>query len=469
MVVGAQAEDLDTVVIGSGPGGYVAAIRAAQLGQKVTVIENGLIGGVCLNVGCIPSKALINVGHNYQLMTHEQPYGLKSRGASLDWQKTQDWKQHKVVDVLTGGVAMLLKKNHVKVIRGSATFTDNEQINVVEEDSHELFNFKNIIIATGSHPVQIPSIPFGKRILDSTGALALKEIPKSLIVIGGGVIGFEIGSAYQNLGAKVTIIEGLDHVLNGFDAELIKPVIDDFKAKGGQIYTSAQANSAKQDDKEVSVEFQSAGENKTISADYLLVSVGRRPNTDQLGLNNTDIQLDDHHFIKTDLSQKTNVAHIYAIGDVTSGPGLAHKASFQAKIAAAAIAQAENAVDMHYSLPSVAYTDPELATTGETPTSVAEKKLAAKVFKFPFAANGRALAIDQAKGFVRVIVDDKSQAVIGAQIVGPQASELISQLSLAIENGLTVDDISLTIYPHPTLSESIMDLSELAKGLSINL
>ncbi|GAK31236.1 dihydrolipoamide dehydrogenase [Weissella oryzae SG25] len=469
MVVGAQAREIDTVVIGSGPGGYVAAIRAAELGQKVTIIEKDNIGGVCLNIGCIPSKALIHVGHEYKSTQVANPYGLEIPTATLDWQKTQDWKQNKVVNQLTGGVEMLLKKHKVEIIHGEASFNDNETLNVLEGEGHELLQFNNAIIATGSRPVEIPAFKFGGRIVDSTGALSLPEIPKHLIVIGGGVIGSELGGAYQNLGAKVTIIEGLPQTLNGFDKELIQPVIADFKKRGGEIFTGAMAKSASQTADEVTLTFEVDGAEQTVTGDYLLVSVGRRPNTDSLGLNNTDIKLSEHNLIEVDAAKRTSVPHIYAIGDVVAGPALAHKASFEAKVAAAAIAGADNAIDMHYALPAVAYTNIEVATVGETPESAKEKGLAVGIAKFPFAANGRALSMDAGVGFVRMITDKATKAVLGSQIVGPGASDLISELALAIENGLTSEDISLTIHPHPTLGEAIMDTAELADGLPIHV
>ncbi|MGO2223582.1 MAG: FAD-dependent oxidoreductase, partial [Leuconostoc falkenbergense] len=268
MVVGAQAREVDTVVIGSGPGGYVAAIRAAELGQNVTIIERDQIGGVCLNVGCIPSKALINVGHHYRDAISENPFGLTQTDAKIDWSKTQDWKQNTVVNTLTGGVKMLLKKHHVDIIQGEASFNDNETLNVVQEDGHELLQFNNAIIATGSSPIEIPAFPFGKRIVDSTGALSLPEIPNKLIIVGGGVIGSELGGAYANLGSQVTIIEGLDHTLNGFDAELAKPVIDDFTKRGGVIVTSAMAKSAVQTENDVTLTYEVDGQEQTVSGDY---------------------------------------------------------------------------------------------------------------------------------------------------------------------------------------------------------
>jgi len=468
MVVGAEATDVGTVVIGSGPGGYVAAIRAAELGQAVTIIERDDIGGVCLNVGCIPSKALIKVGHQMRELQHGNLFGMTVTGA-LDWPAVQSWKQTQVVEQLTSGVAMLLKKHKVQIIKGEATFTDNETLNVMQEDGHELLRFENAIIATGSRPVEIPSLKFGGRIIDSTGLLNLPEVPQRLIVVGGGVIGSELGGAFANLGAQVTIVEGLDHTLNGFDAEMTKPVLADFTQHGGEIITSARAKGAVQTDEDVTLTYEIDGTEHTVTGDYLLVSVGRRANTDTLGLNNTDIKVGERGLITVDDQMKTSVAHIYAIGDVVAGPALAHKASFEGKIAAAAISGADHAHDLHYSLPSVAYTQYELATAGETPDSVKEKGLKAKISKFPFAANGRALSMDAAVGFVRLITDKDTQAILGAQIVGPSASDLISELSLAIENGLTSEDISLTIHPHPTLSEAIMDAAEVADGLGIHI
>ncbi|GMA69169.1 dihydrolipoyl dehydrogenase [Leuconostoc litchii] len=469
MVVGAQARDVDTVVIGSGPGGYVAAIRAAELGQSVVIVERDQIGGVCLNVGCIPSKALINVGHRYREATENTPFGLSSTDTTLDWQQAQQWKQNKVVHTLTSGVEMLLKKHHIEIVRGDAVFNDNQTLNILQDDGHELLQFNNAIIATGSRPAEIPTMPFKGRVIDSTGALNLTKIPKRLIIVGGGVIGSEIGGAYANLGTEVTIVEGLDHTLNGFDAEMTKPVLDDFTEHGGTIITSATAKKATQTAKDVTLTYEVDGKEQDIIGDYLLVAVGRRVNTDSIGLNNTDIKVTDRGLIETNNQMQTSVSHIYAIGDVVAGPQLAHKASFEGKIAASAISEDPQAHDLHYSLPSVAYTQYELATTGETPETVKDNHLDAKISKFPFAANGRAISMDQAVGFVRLISDKKTNALIGGQIVGSTASDLISELSLAIENGLTIQDISLTIHPHPTFGEAIMDTAELADGLPIHI
>ncbi|CEN28025.1 MAG: dihydrolipoyl dehydrogenase [Lactococcus sp.] len=470
MVVGSQAKSVETVVIGSGPGGYVAAIRAAELGQKVTIIERDFIGGVCLNVGCIPSKALINAGHNYYSQIHSTNsiMGVHSNGATLNWEETQKWKNEKVVNTLTGGIAMLLKKHKVEILRGEARFNDNQVINVISEDESHLLEFEKCIIATGSRPIEIPGFAFKNRVVNSTGALSLPEVPKHLVVIGGGVIGSELAGAYANLGSKVTIIEGLPHILNGFDKEMYSFVVDDFKEKGVEIVTNAKAKEAIQDDGSVKVIYEVDGVEQEIEADYCLVSVGRRPNTDELGLNTTDVKMTDRGQIVVDDHQQTSVSHIYAIGDVVEGPMLAHKASYEAKIAAGNVA-GQDIKNCAISIPAVAYCDPELATMGETVESANEKNLDFMISKFPFAANGRAITMNATKGFIRMLSDKKTGVVIGAQIAGPGASDLISEFALAIENGLTTEDISMTVHPHPTLGEAIMDTSELADGMPIHI
>jgi dihydrolipoamide dehydrogenase len=471
MVVGSTSRKVGTVVIGAGPGGYVAAIRAAELGQSVTIIERDFIGGVCLNVGCIPSKALINAGHAFHAAQHHtaDAMGITVSGdATIDWEKLQDWKQNKVVNTLTGGVEMLLKKHKVEILRGEAMFTDNGSLNVIEGDDSQLLEFDNAIIATGSRPIEIPGFKYSRRVVNSTGALSLPTLPKRMVVIGGGVIGSELAGAYANLGVEITILEGLDHILNGFDNEMIKVVTDEFKRKGVKIITSARAIEAKESDESVTVVYEASGQQHDIQADFVLVSVGRRPNTESLGLNNTDVKLSDRGLIEVDDNLQTNVPSIYAIGDVVAGPMLAHKASFEAKVAAAAISGDQSGM-MQVAIPAVAYTDPELATMGETPETAQAKKLDVVVSKFPFAANGRAITMNATNGFIRMITDKATGVVLGAQIAGIGASDLISEFALAIENGLTAEDISMTIHPHPTLGEAIMDASELADGLPIHI
>lgn len=468
MVVGTLTESVDTIVLGAGPGGYVAAIRAAELGQKVVIVERDYIGGVCLNVGCIPSKALITAGHHRQNMLHGEPFGLQAKNVTLDFSKTQDWKQNTVVATLTGGVEALLKKHKVQIVSGEARFADNQTISVATEESASQYAFRHAIIATGSRPIEIPGFAFGGRVLDSTAALALEEVPEHLIVIGGGVIGSELAGAYQNLGAQVTILEGLPQILSSFDKELTQPVIDDFKQHGAEIITDAKAKSVVQDETHVEVTYELNGEEYVLTGSHVLVSVGRRPNTDEIGLNNTNVKMTERGLIVVNKQMETSVPHVFAIGDVVAGPALAHKASFEAKIAAAVIA-GQNVEDDHYAMPSVAYTNIEIASVGETPETIKTAGLNAKAFKFPFAANGRAISMNATAGFVRLIVDQDTKGVIGGQVAGVGASDLISELALAIENGLTVTDIDLTIHPHPTLSEAIMDTAELASGLPIHI
>lgn len=467
MVVGDFAIDLDTVVIGSGPGGYVAAIRAAEMGQKVTVIESTFIGGVCLNVGCIPSKALINAGHRYQDALEASTFGINAKGADLDFTKTQEWKQNKVVHTLTSGVSMLFKKHKIDTIMGTAFLKDDHSLRVMQKDSAQTYTFKNLIIATGSRPIEIKGFKFGKRILDSTGGLNLPEVPKEFVVIGGGYIGSELASAYANLGAHVTILEGTSSILPNFEKDMVQLVLNSFKKRGVTVITNAMAKEAEDTGKGVKVTYTADGKEQTIAADYVMVTVGRRPNTDDLGLDIVGVETTDRGLIKVDAQGRTNKPNIYAIGDIVSGAALAHKASYEGKVAAEAISGKASAVD-YKAMPAVCFTDPELATTGMTVAEAKDKGIKAKASKFPFAANGRALSLAQTEGFVRLVTNENG-TVIGGQVAGAGASDLISELTVAVEGGLNVEDLALTIHPHPTLSEVIMDDAEVALGLPINI
>ncbi|MFD1484282.1 dihydrolipoyl dehydrogenase [Lacticaseibacillus baoqingensis] len=467
MVVGDFAIDLDTVVIGAGPGGYVAAIRAAQMGQKVTVIENTFIGGVCLNVGCIPSKALINAGHAFQEAQGGSVFGVESKGATLNWAKTQDWKQHKVVERLTGGVGMLFKKHKIDVVWGTAFLKDDHSLRVMQKDSAQTYTFKNLILATGSHPIEIKGFKFGKRIVDSTGGLSLPEVPKEFVVIGGGYVGSELASAYANLGAHVTILEGTDSILPNFEKDMVKLVTNSFKQRGVDVITGAMAKEAVESDHGVKVTYAVDNAEKTIDADYVMVTVGRRPNTADMGLDIVGIETTDRGLIKVDNQGRTSVPNIYAIGDIVPGAALAHKASYEGKVAAEAISGKAAAVD-YKAMPAVCFTDPELATVGLTQKEAKAQGIDAKAAKFPFAANGRAISLDQTDGFVRLVTNPEG-TVIGAQVAGPGASDLISELSVAVESGLNAEDLALTIHPHPTLGEAIMDDAELALGMPVNI
>ncbi|ADV05333.1 dihydrolipoyl dehydrogenase [Staphylococcus pseudintermedius] len=466
MVVGDFPIETDTIVIGAGPGGYVAAIRAAQLGQKVTIVEKGNLGGVCLNVGCIPSKALLNVSHRFEQAQHGADLGITAENVSLDFDKVQSFKGS-VVSKLTGGVESLLKGNKVEIVRGEAYFVDEHSLRVMDDKSAQTYNFKNAIVATGSRPIQIPNFEFGGRILDSTGALNLQEVPKKLVVVGGGYIGSELGTAYANFGTEVTILEGAKEILGGFEKQMVAPVKKEMKAKGMIIETEALAKSAEETDNGVKVTYEVKGEEKTIEADYVLVTVGRRPNTDELGLEEVGVKLTDRGLVEVDKQSRTSVDSIYAIGDIVPGLPLAHKASYEAKVAAEAIAGQNSEVD-YIGMPAVCFTEPELAQVGYTEAQAKEEGLDIKASKFPYQANGRALSLNDTNGFVKLVTLKEDDTLIGAQVVGTNASDVIAELGLAIEAGMNAEDIALTVHAHPTLGEMSMEAAEKALGLPIH-
>ncbi|MBS4189058.1 dihydrolipoyl dehydrogenase [Bacillus sp. FJAT-49705] len=467
MVVGDFPIETDTLVIGSGPGGYVAAIRAAQLGQKVTIVEKANLGGVCLNVGCIPSKALIAAGHRYETAKHSDSIGITAENVTVDFSKVQEWKSG-VVKKLTGGVEGLLKGNKVEIVRGEAYFVDANTLRVMDENSAQTYTFKNAIIATGSRPIEIPAFKYSKRVLDSTGALSLQEIPERIVVIGGGYIGTELGGAYANFGTQVTILEGSDEILGGFEKQMSALVKRNLKKKGAEIITKALAKGVEENENGVIVKYEVKGEGKSIEADYVFVMVGRRPNTDELGLEQVGIEMTDRGIIKTDKQCRTNISNIFAIGDVIEGPPLAHKASYEGKIAAEVISGHQSEID-YLGIPAVVFSDPELASVGYTEQQAKEEGIEVTAAKFPFAANGRALALDATDGFVKLITRKEDGLVIGAQIAGASASDMISELGLAIEAGMTAEDLAMTIHAHPTLGEITMEAAEVALGTPIHI
>ena len=467
MVVGDFAVETDTIVIGAGPGGYVAAIRAAQLGQKVTIVEREKLGGVCLNVGCIPSKAMIASSHKYHDAKNSEDFGVTTEGVKLDFSKVQEFKNG-VVDRLTGGVEGLLKGNKVDIVYGEAYFVDSNKLKVMDEKNSQTYEFKNAIIATGSRPIEIPGFKFGKRVIDSTGALSLEEVPKKLVVIGGGYIGTELGTAYANFGSEVTILEGSKDILGGFEKQMTQPVKKNLKKKGVTIVTQAMAKGAEETDSGVKVTYEAKGETHEVEADYVLVTVGRAPNTDELGLQELGIKMSDRGIIEVDKQSRTSIDNIYAIGDIVPGLQLAHKASYEAKVAAEAISGEKSEVD-YLSMPAVCFTEPELASVGLTEPQAKEEGFKVKSGKFPFAANGRALGLNQTDGFVKLVTREEDGLILGAQVAGVNASDIISELGLAVETGMTAEDLALTIHAHPTLGEISMEAAEVVLGRPIHL
>lgn len=469
MVVGDFAEEIDTLVIGSGPGGYVAAIRAAQLGQKVTIVEKDeSLGGVCLNVGCIPSKALISASHKFEELNSYDELGITVENPKVDFKKVQDWKSS-IVQKLTGGIEGLMKGNSIDVVKGEAYFSDKNTVRVTKDEyTTQTYNFKNCIIATGSRPIELPDFKWSDRILSSTGALAIEEIPKKIVVVGGGYIGVELGTTFANFGTEVIILEGEKQILSGFEKQMSSLVQRQLKNKGVEIHTEAKASSVEEKEDGVVVTAEAKGETQTIEADYVLVTVGRRPNTDELGLEQIGVELTDRGLVKIDNQCKTSVDGIYAIGDIVAGPGLAHKASYEGKVAAEAISGEPAQVD-YLAIPEVVFSEPELASVGYTEKEAKDAGFDVVSSRFPFAANGRALSLNATDGFVKLVTRKEDGLVLGAQIAGPSASDMIAELGLAIEGGMTAEDIALTIHAHPTLGEIVMEAAEVALGTPIHI
>jgi dihydrolipoamide dehydrogenase len=468
MVVGEFTTEIDVLVIGSGPGGYVAAIRAAQLGKSVTIVDSSELGGVCLNRGCIPSKALISASHHYEMMKESESnnMGIVAESVKINFEKVQEWKEG-VVKKLTGGVEGLLKGNKVDILKGEALFVSDNEVRVIDGYDVNRYKFEHCIIATGSRPIELKPFPYGDRILSSTEALKLEEIPKSMVVIGGGYIGIELGQTFAKFGTQVTILEGEKQILPGFEKQLTQPVSKNLKKSNVEIVTKAMAQSAEQTDHDVTVTYKVGDEEKKVKADYLLVTVGRKPNTDELGLDATEVKVSERGLIEVDHQCRTSVSNIFAIGDVIDGPALAHKASYEGKVAAEVIAGQPSVVDYKV-IPAVVFSEPEIASVGLSESEAKDEGYTVSVGKFPFGANGRALSLNATDGFVKVVADKEKGFILGAQIVGIEASNLIAEIALAIEMGATLEDIALTIHAHPTLGEISMEAAEAALGQSIH-
>jgi dihydrolipoamide dehydrogenase len=457
------------VVLGAGPAGYVCAIRLAQLGQKVTVVEKSYLGGTCLNVGCIPSKALIAAGSLVDRISHASAMGISADNVRVDTAKLVEWKAG-IVAKLTGGVGGLLKNHKCEVLMGTGSIVDKNTVAVkLADGSTRTVKCDDIVIATGSVPIAIPGFAFDEKdVWSSTGALAPKSIPKHLVVIGGGYIGLELGQTFQRLGSKLTVVEGLERILMAVDKDLGEPVAKQIKADGGEILTSTKALGWREEGGRALVKVETAGVAREIPADVVLVSVGRRPITAGLGLDKVGVKLDSKGFIVVDERMQTSVPGIFAAGDVVGQPMLAHKASHEGELIAEIIAGKKRINDVR-TIPAVVFTEPEIASAGLTRTEAEARGHKVTEGKFPFSASGRAMAIDETKGFVKVIADADDERLLGVHIVGPEASDLISEAALAIEMGAYVPDVALTIHPHPTLGEAVMEAAKHAIGEAIHI
>lgn len=463
----------DLIVIGAGPGGYVCAIRAAQLGLKVACVEKReTLGGTCLNVGCIPSKALLQASEKFEEAAHGLgAFGVKVGKVELDLKALMAHKD-KTVKSNVDGVAYLFKKNKVEWIKGAAKVVGAGKVSVaLNAGGTQDLTAKNIVIATGSEVASLPSLPIDeKRIVSSTGALALSEVPKSMVLVGGGVIGLEMGSVWQRLGAKVTVVEFLDRIMPGMDGEVSKQMQRILQKQGMAFELSTKVTGAKVTAKGVTltVEPAAGGEAKTIETDIVLVAVGRRPFTDALGLKDAGVALDEKGRVAIDAHFQTNVPGIYAIGDVVAGPMLAHKAEDEGMAVAEILAGQHGHVN-YDAIPSVVYTWPECASVGKTEEQLKAEGVAYKVGKFPFTANGRARAMNSTDGFVKILADAATDRILGAHMVGPTVGEMIAEITLAIEFGGSAEDIARTCHAHPTLMEAVREAALAVDGRPIHI
>ena len=457
----------DVVVLGAGPAGYVCAIRLAQLGKKVVCVESAELGGTCLNWGCIPSKALISAGHFMEQAKHAAEMGFTIGEPSLDIEKLISWKDG-IVHRLTSGIGMLFKKRGVEHLRGHGRIVSSGKVEVDTPEGMCTVLATDVVVASGSEPSGITGFEFGPKVWSSTEALSPESLPQELVIIGGGVIGMELGMFYAQVGTDVTIVEYADQILPGVDLELVKVVQRKAKKIGIKIHVSASAKQWKEEGGKAIVDVEIKGKAVEFPGDYILLTTGRRPVTKGLGLEEAGVELDSRGFIKVDADGKTSVDNIYAIGDVTNGPMLAHKGSAQGLVAASAIVAQSGSGWDYQVVPSVIFTDPEIATVGLTEAEVKEKGINYKVGRFNFAGNGRALSMHAAEGLIKVITRAEDDVLIGVHMVGPSVTDMISEAALAIESGLTAEDIALTIHPHPTLSEVFMEACEDVHNLCIH-
>ena len=454
-----MSDKFQAVVIGGGPGGYVCAIRLAQLGIKTACIESrGSLGGTCLNVGCIPSKSLLNLSEEFHKAQHLSNKGIEIGEVKLNLSKMMKNKD-KAVTILTKGVEFLLKKNKVAYFKGAGSFKSKNEISIKDDQNKEsLIQAEKVIIATGSVPVSLPGIKFDEKIIvSSTGALKLDQVPKKMVVVGGGYIGLEMGSVWSRLGADVHVVEFLDHITPGMDKEISNELMKILKKQGIDFHMQHKVETIKKNNSGASIKtIDKDGNKKDFECDVVLISVGRKPNTNGLNLKKIGVELDEKKRIKTDKNFKTNQDNIYAIGDVIAGPMLAHKAEDEGIAVAENIAGQSGHVN-YDTIPGVVYTTPEVASIGKTEEQLKELNIKYKVGKFSFMANSRAKAIDDAEGFVKILADEKTDKVLGAHLIGSHAGELIAEIGVAMEFGASSEDIARTCHAHPTFSEAVKE------------
>jgi len=455
------------VVIGGGPGGYAAAFLASDLGLDVTMVDKAENpGGVCLYRGCIPSKALLHVSKLITEAEEAKDWGVKFAKPEIDLDKLREWK-NSVLEQLTGGLGQLANRRNVRYIRGTAKFQDAHTLQIQTDGGEQTLEFENAILATGSKPTVIPAFNIGSdRVMDSTDALNLEDVPKNLLVIGGGYIGLELGSVYNALGSSVEVVEMMPNLLPGADQDLVKYLHKRLEGRFDNIMLSSKVTEMKEQKNGIKVTIEDKEGNVSNRIfEKVLVSVGRRPVTDGLGLENTNIEIDDKGFVKVDLQRRTAEPSIFAIGDIAGEPMLAHKASHEGFVAAETIAGEKVAFEP-YAIPAVVFTDPEIAWAGLTETQAKEKEIKFEVSRFPWAASGRATTLGRSDGVTKLLIDPETERILGVGICGPGAGELIAEGVLAIEMAATAKDLQLTIHPHPTLSETVMESAEVFFGQS---
>jgi dihydrolipoamide dehydrogenase len=463
-------DQFDAIVLGGGPGGYVCAIRLGQLGLKVACIEEEEYGGVCLNWGCIPSKALIANAHFVEKSKHIGDAGISVGDVKIDVNKMQDWKGG-VVKKMTSGVRSLLKANTAEIIEGRGKVLDAKTVEVKLKtgETRKVTASKAIVIATGSATIQVPGFEFdGKAVIGAREAVSLRDIPKRLVVIGGGVIGLELGMVYQTFGAELTVVELTPSLLPGVDPDCVKVVEKKLTSRGGKVLKNTRAERLEKTDNGVTVIVSAEGKEQKLECDVVLVAVGMKPRSRGIGLEELGVEIDQRGFVKTNEFCETNVKGVYAIGDVSGQPMLAHKASKEGEVAAEVIAGHHAGKDW-VTVPGIIFTDPEIATVGLTEEQAKAQGYIVKAGKFPFAALGRAVAIMETDGFVKVVTDTKSGRILGIHIVGPSATDLISEAVLALETVATAEDMALSIHPHPTLGEALMEAAAASLGHAIHI